>query len=194
MQWQDNYFFYLKVTLLLHSCPPSFTFLLHQVLQSSEVNLQLANGEVATLQEVIQPDPSSGQIPYGEFATHAADVISSLYQNQPASDVSGRGYLSSFPGLPIVQFPTLQVIKIWKRCLGMCKGLRSGWELFRNHSKKSCGSLERTRQIGVHLILQLSRYPCSQTSPVTFHLRSQKYTEAERKWKLKMGKTGNEAT
>ena len=102
----------LFLLFLLLSCPPSFTFLLHQVLQSSEINLQLANGEVATLQEVIQPDPSSGQIPYGEFATHAADVIASLYQNQPASDVSGRGYLSSFAVFPIVQFPTLQVIKI----------------------------------------------------------------------------------
>lgn len=80
--------------------------------------MQLANGEVATLQEVIQPDPSSGQIPYGEFATHAADVISSLYQNQPASDVSGRGCLASFAVLPIVQFPTLQDIKIYLR---MCK-------------------------------------------------------------------------
>lgn len=70
--------------------------------------MQLAKEEVATLQEVIQPDPSSGQIPYGEFATHAADVIASLYQNQPASDVSARGCLASFPGLTIVQFPILQ--------------------------------------------------------------------------------------
>ena len=70
--------------------------------------MQLAKEEVATLQEVIQPDPSSGQIPYGEFATHAADVIASLYQNQPASDVSARRCLASFPGLAIVQSPILQ--------------------------------------------------------------------------------------
>ena len=186
MQWQNNYCF-LKMTLfrpfLLHflslsspllppillflsygslfllflllSCPPSFTFLLHQVLQSSEINLQLANGEVATLQEVIQPDPSSGQIPYGEFATHAADVIASLYQNQPASDVSGRGYLSSFAVFPIVQFPTLQVIKIWKGCLGMCKDMRSS---------------------RVHLIIQLSRLPFSQTSPIVTFICVHKHT------------------
>lgn len=93
----------LFLLFLLLSLPP-----FHQVLQSSEINLQLAKEEVATLQEVIQPDPSSGQIPYGEFATHAADVIASLYQNQPASDVSARGCLASFPGLAIVQSPILQ--------------------------------------------------------------------------------------
>lgn len=69
--------------------PPLPFFSLFQVLQSSELNLQLAEDEVTTLKEVIQPDTSSGQIPYGEFSTHAADVIASLYQSQPASDVSG---------------------------------------------------------------------------------------------------------
>ena len=70
--------------------PPSLPFFsLFQVLQSSELNLQLAGDEVTTLKEVIRPDTSSGQIPYGEFSTHAADVIASLYQSQPASDVSG---------------------------------------------------------------------------------------------------------
>ena len=98
----------LFLLFLLLSLPPSFPSPFHQVLQSSEINLQLAKEEVATLQEVIQPDPSSGQIPYGEFATHAADVIASLYQNQPASDVSARRCLASFPGLAIVQSPILQ--------------------------------------------------------------------------------------
>lgn len=56
-----------------------------EVVVSAEMNLQLTEEEVVALKELIQPD-ISGQIAYGEFATHAADIVSSLYQNQAASD------------------------------------------------------------------------------------------------------------
>lgn len=66
----------------------SVCVLLLQVLQSAEVNLQLSGEEVTALQEVVRSD-QSGQIPYAEFATHAAEIIASLYQSQPASEVCG---------------------------------------------------------------------------------------------------------
>ena len=57
-----------------------------QVLQSAELNLQLSPEEVAAIAEVIKPDRSD-QIPYGDFASHAADILVSLYQDQPTSEV-----------------------------------------------------------------------------------------------------------
>lgn len=50
-----------------------------------ESNLQLNTSELAGLQALIVPK-KSGLISYEEFASQAADMISSLYQGQPASD------------------------------------------------------------------------------------------------------------
>ncbi len=57
-----------------------------QILQSAELNLQLTVEEIVALQEVILPD-SSGQMPYAEFASQTADIIASLNQNLPESEV-----------------------------------------------------------------------------------------------------------
>jgi Ca2+-binding EF-hand superfamily protein len=56
-----------------------------EILQSTDLNLQLGSQEVTTLQEMVTPD-RSGLIPYAEFAAHATDIISSLYQDQPPSE------------------------------------------------------------------------------------------------------------
>lgn len=62
-----------------------------QILQSAELNLQLTEAEVGALQEVIQPD-HSGLIAYEEFASQAADIIASLNQNLPESQVCIRRF------------------------------------------------------------------------------------------------------
>ena len=76
------------------SLPPSLSLSLSlslspslaKVIQSSELNLQFSAQELSSLQEVVPAD-RSGLIPYAEFATHATDIIASLYQDQPPSDV-----------------------------------------------------------------------------------------------------------
>ena len=55
------------------------------MLQSSELNLQLSADEIGLLQGFLEPD-RSGQISYTDFARQAADILATLYQNQPASD------------------------------------------------------------------------------------------------------------
>ena len=50
-----------------------------------ESNLQLNTAELTGLQALVVPK-KSGLISYEEFASQATDMISSLYQGQPASD------------------------------------------------------------------------------------------------------------
>ena len=80
-----------EVILCIHfdSSPPSLppSSSLSQVLQSSELNLQLEPQEVASLHQVVTPD-RSGLISYAEFAAQAKDIIASLYQDRPPSAVS----------------------------------------------------------------------------------------------------------
>ena len=57
----------------------------HQILQATELNLQLTPEDIIKLKDLVAKD-DLGKISYVEFANKAVELISSLYQDQPTSD------------------------------------------------------------------------------------------------------------